>query len=169
MESLSSLPKCKKSFTRKCTIFKRLHVLTVYCQYVYNLLLRINLRMLSRSQKCFPVAAMKFFNSLPEKMNESNQIKCQNPIHISLINRPTYSLDERHMEPLFSWCQYGKVFWRIHKFFDAFYLKLQSFMQTSSKMNKIKYSDMKIKFLSCTTSLMKLDSTGMIWRGLESR
>lgn len=30
---------------------------------------------------------MKFFISLPEKMNESNQIKCQNPkaIHISLI------------------------------------------------------------------------------------
>ncbi|KAG8288412.1 hypothetical protein J6590_016532 [Homalodisca vitripennis] len=56
---------------------------------------------LSKSQKCFPVAALTLFNSLPEEKKALNSLKFTSEIYNKLIERPLYSLTELDTTPLF--------------------------------------------------------------------
>jgi hypothetical protein len=108
-------------------IFKELKVLTVFSQYVLNslVLLKDNVAQyvkredqhcyntrraqdldvprsrLSHTQRCFPISAIKIFNTLPESVRALNSKTFKTVLRDRLLERPLYALEELSNEPLF--------------------------------------------------------------------
>ncbi|XP_054260489.1 uncharacterized protein LOC128985133 [Macrosteles quadrilineatus] len=111
-------------------IFLELGVLTVYSQYVLNvlILLKVNIHhfvvrdnihshhtrqacdidlprcRLARSLKSYPRSAIRFFNSLPVHIRDLDLDDFKTALRDRLVNRPLYSLEELGNEPLFGHC-----------------------------------------------------------------
>lgn len=108
-------------------LFKRLNILTVYGQYVYNSLIHIRQNIstygrrqdvhqhntrsaghldvpqcrLSKTLKSFPVSAIRLFNSLPEDVRNKDITSFKTLVRAKLMSRPIYSVKELDDVPLF--------------------------------------------------------------------
>ncbi|XP_054267049.1 uncharacterized protein LOC128989202 [Macrosteles quadrilineatus] len=121
MASTHDLEHCKP-------LFKKFRIFTVYNQYIFNSLnyikqninlfndrttihhhrtrkaqnLEVQRCRLSKTQKSFPIAAIKLFNSLPADVKSLTTSKFKNHIKHELLEWPVYTLNDVEGIPLFT-------------------------------------------------------------------